>query len=246
MNAGLIAREELSDTTRGEMFALFERHFEGGTHEGFRSDLDCKNWVLLMRGGDDQRLVGFSTLDFQAVDFRGEAESVVYSGDTIMDPIAWNSSILSRAWIEAVFGLHARSGRGHLWWLLLTSGFRTYRMLPVFWREFFPRAGADIPADVSARRDAFARQRFGSQYGRDSGIVRFEKPQRLRHHLQGIPAHRAGDRDITFFNERNPGHTEGDELVCLTRLEDANLTAAGKRIVDSIRRHPVLACRGQS
>jgi hypothetical protein len=31
--------------------------------------------------------------------------------------------------------------------------------------------------------------------------------------------------------ERNPGHADGDELVCLAELSDANLTAAGRRMV---------------
>ena len=31
------------------------------------------------------------------------------------------------------------------------------------------------------------------------------------------------DSHINFFNEKNPGWTKGDELVCLVKYEQANL-----------------------
>ena len=239
MKAQLHSRQELTETHIEEMFQLFTRHFDGVTIEQFLIDLAAKNWVLLMQD-DTGRLAGFSTLDFQVEEFRGRNESVLYSGDTIMDPGVWNSTILSRAWIEAAYNLHHRFGRGPLWWLLITSGFRTYRLLPVFWRNFFPRWDAEPPPHIRERLNSFARGRIGPCFDPPSGIVRFERPQRLREHLHGVPSHRLRNRHVAFFTQRNPGHLDGDELVCLTRLEDANLTSAGQRVVSSIRREPVL------
>jgi hypothetical protein len=59
--------------------------------------------------------------------------------------------------------------------------------------------------------------------------------------LHGIPANRLRNRHVAFFAQRNPGHRDGDELVCLTRLQDDNLTASGRRIVAAIRREPTLS-----
>ena len=39
------------------------------------------------------------------------------------------------------------------------------------------------------------------------------------------------DPHVAFFLKRNPGHGDGDELVCLTELSDDNLTRAGRRMV---------------
>jgi hypothetical protein len=39
------------------------------------------------------------------------------------------------------------------------------------------------------------------------------------------------DAHVQYFLQRNPGHAEGDELACLTELDDANLNAAGRRMV---------------
>ena len=38
------------------------------------------------------------------------------------------------------------------------------------------------------------------------------------------------DPHIAFFLDRNPGFVRGDELVCLTRIDDRNLTPAGRRM----------------
>ena len=44
------------------------------------------------------------------------------------------------------------------------------------------------------------------------------------------PGERMTDPHVKFFATRNPGHAHGDELVCLTELSSANLTAAGRRM----------------
>jgi hypothetical protein len=114
--------------------------------------------------------------------------------------------------------------------LLLTSGFRTYRFLPVFWREFFPRFDAVTPPLIHELLAHLAEECFGNQFNPGTGIVRFNTPQRLRQDLLGIPEGRESDPHIGFFLSRNPGHGAGDELVCLTELSPQNLTAAGRRI----------------
>ena len=120
---------------------------------------------------------------------------------------------------------------GRCFWLLLTSGFRTYRFLPVFWREFFPRFDAPTPAGMARLLHELASRQFGSQFDARTGIVRFEHPQRLRPGLKEIPAGRADDPHVAFFLSHNPGHDRGDELVCLTEITVDNLTRAGQRMM---------------
>ena len=62
-------------------------------------------------------------------------------------------------------------------------------------------------------------------------MVRFPEPQRLRGDLAGIPPGRRKSPHVDYFARRNPGHADGDELVCLTELSDDNLTPAGRRMV---------------
>lgn len=230
MTPHLRARDEVSAAERDEMFALLDTHFENVSREQFETDLAAKNWAILLRDTAGE-LVGFSTFHFHHALYRGERRSVVYSGDTIVDPRCWHTPALPKAWIASVRVVHEQSGGGPLWWLLISSGFRTYRLLPVFWREFFPRHDAPEPNEIATWRHQLADERFGACYDRRAGVVRFAKPQNLKAHLGGIPIGKLADPHVAFFARANPCHAQGDELVCITRLDDANLTPAGRRMV---------------
>jgi hypothetical protein len=225
----LFSRESLSAAQRDEMFALLAAHFEGVTRERFERDLAEKNWVVEIRR--DGRLCGFSTMLVREAWHDGRAITAVYSGDTIVTPEARGSNALARAWIASVNQLCAGFGARPCYWLLLTSGFRTYRFLPVFWREFIPRHDARTPTDRQHLLTELARAQYGSSFEATAGLVRFAEPQRLRGHLNLVPPGREADAHVAFFLSRNPNHARGDELVCLTEICDANLTPAGRRMI---------------
>ena len=236
----VVSRAELTGRQTDEMFALLAEHFEGVTDAQFERDLSEKSHVVLITR--DGCLAGFSTLLAYETGFEQAPVSVVYSGDTIVAPEAWGTTALPRAWIAAVNQLRATVPRGRYYWLLLTSGFRTYRFLPVFWREFFPCFERATPPESQQLLHHLARERFGAQYDPGSGVVRFAQPQRLRPELNQIPEGReAADPHVDFFARRNPGCAQGDELVCLTELTPDNLTAAGRRMVRP--RRDELLCR---
>lgn len=226
---GLRPRQALTAAERAEMFALLARHFEGVTRAQFDRDLEGKNWVIAVRR--ERRLVGFTTLLGRETRVDGEPIIVLYSGDTIVAPEAWGTPALARAWIAGVNRLRADFPGRRCFWLLLTSGFRTYRFLPVFWREFFPRWDAPTPPAHQRLLDRLAAEGYGAQFDPRTGLVRFPQPQRLRGRLAGVPDGRDANRHVAFFLARNPGHARGDELVCLTEISEANLTAAGRRMV---------------
>ena len=224
-----VARVDLTPDERAKMFALIDSHFDGVSEDGFERDLDEKDWVLrIIRDG---ALVGFSTLQAYATTHDGRPINVIYSGDTVVSPEAWGTPVLARGWIALVRAIQASRPDESWYWLLLSSGFRTYRFLPVFWRQFWPRYDAEPDESTRGMMSALARARFDGCYDERAGVVRFPRPQRLRAHLAGIPAGRETDPHVQYFVDRNPGHSIGDELVCLTALSDDNLTSAGVRMV---------------
>jgi hypothetical protein len=223
----LVAREDLTAVEREALFTLLSAHFRGVTRERFAADLAEKDWILILE--EDGRPRGFSTLRiYETASPDGEPLTVVYSGDTLMERGAAATAALPKSWIAAVRALRERHPRGRLLWLLLTSGFRTYRFLPVFWRDFWPRPEAATPPEIQSLLDHLARERFGRLY--EAGIVRFPEPQVLREGLDEVPEGRLADPHVAFFLEKNPGWIRGDELVCLTELAEGNLTPAGRRM----------------
>lgn len=227
--SSLVARSQLTPTQRDGMFALLDRFFEGVTRAQFEGDLAAKDSAVLVQQAG--RLVGFTTLRVVATEFEGEPIAALYSGDTIVAPEAWRSPALARAWIAGVNEIRAAHPGRRCFWLLLSSGFRTYRFLPVFWREFFPRHDPPTPAATQRLLDHLAATGYGPLFERAQGIVRFPQPQRLRAPLAAIPTGRDANPHVAFFLRRNPGHARGDELACLAEISEANLTAAGRRMV---------------
>ncbi|NEQ51238.1 MAG: hypothetical protein F6K11_14055 [Leptolyngbya sp. SIO3F4] len=227
MLSQLVSISHLSDDDREAMYRLLTHHFSGVTPAIFTNDLVNKNWVILIKDKQSQ-LKGFSTLRLYDVAVNHEDLSVVYSGDTIVDPKAWSSATLPRAWIQAINQLRHPNKR--LFWLLISSGFRTYRLLPTFWQVFYPRYDQPTPIAMQQLMDQLAQQQFGHAYHHKTGIVRFAHPQKLSPILGTIPPERRDDPHIHFFEQANPNHSQGDELVCLTEICVENLTAAGRRM----------------
>jgi len=234
VNARLSHRDEWPASLRDAMFELLSAHFVGVARDQFERDLANKNWAVLVRDSTCE-LTGFSTFALYRTAFRGRTMSVVCSGDTIVDRSRPASTALFRCWIQSVLQLHEPHSSDPLYWLLLVSGFRTYRFLPVFWRRFAPRHDQPTQPGALDLMHHLATERFGACYEPATGVVRFERPQVLRADLNGIPRGRLDDPHIAYFAKRNPRHECGDELVCLTRVHRSNLTASGLRMAEAAR-----------
>ncbi|MEM9566880.1 MAG: hypothetical protein AAF974_01120, partial [Cyanobacteria bacterium P01_E01_bin.34] len=186
--------------------------------------------VLLLEDSSSYQLQGFTTLRLDSIHYQQEHLNVLYSGDTIVDPSAWSQSCLVQAWIASVLRLSQQCKGQRLYWLLLSSGYRTYRFLPTFWKQFYPCCMTDTPLYERELMQWLGHRYFGDRYDAASGVVRFPETYVLRDRLQEIAPGRFQNRHIRFFTERNPGHVLGDNLVCLTEISRDNLTKAGQRM----------------
>jgi hypothetical protein len=225
-----VARDALCSATVEEMLLLFAEHYELACPDDFLRDLAAKDQVVLLRDEASCALQGFSTLATYTSRAQGREVGVVFSGDTIIRPAFWGTPALPSVWIKHVLALAAAMPQP-VYWLLISSGYKSYRFLPVFYREFYPRFDSPTPNELQAIIDMLACQRFGEQYRPASGIVRFANGGTpLRPGVAEVSTERERNAHVRFFLERNPGHAEGDELVCLTQISWENLTPAGQRM----------------
>lgn len=230
MKSLLVPVEKLQSGDRTAMYTLLQNHFQGITWNAFEIDLEHKNWVILLKDETSNTLKGFSTLNFCKKTVNSEEINVVYSGDTIVDPSAWSSPALPQSWVSAIKFLRHKYAVKKLYWLLICSGFRTYRFMPTFWHNFYPRYNLPTPLEIKNIMGSLAKQYYGDFYQENLGIVRFPYPQTLRKGLIEIPSGREKNPHVQFFANTNSGHRNGDELVCITEFEYDNLTRAGKRM----------------
>lgn len=227
---------DLRGVDREAMVALLDAHFWGVTPERFVADLADKDLAVVLRAHDE--LVGFSTLARIEARFGGRPVTAFYSGDTIVRADARGSAALARAWSRHVFAeaaaVRQREPERRVVWMLISSGYKTYRFLPTFFRRYLPHADVPPAPDDAALAAHLARLRYGERYDATTGVVRLEHPTPLRDGVADVTAARAADPNVAFFVAANPGHALGDELVCLTDVDEANLTPAGRRMVGSL------------
>jgi len=229
VKGSVVKRAEIGADVRASMYGLFCQQFDGVSFDVFDRDLERKNWVLVLQD-EDGVLCGFSSMDIYDVEIDGQVISVVYSGDTVVNSETWSDSALSYYWMGAIDYLRRLYHKERLYWFLLVSGYRTYRFLPVYSATFYPRYDKQTPDDVRLIMDTVASERFGKDYDPDTGIVRLDAPAILKNGYRGIPENRLSDRHIAYFAERNPGHEQGDELVCFAILAENELTPLGRRM----------------
>jgi hypothetical protein len=225
-----VMRSALSPATVREMGDLFAEHYDVPHPTTFARDLAEKDQVVLLRDCATGALQGFSTLATYTAEVMGQRVGVVYSGDTIIRPAFWGTPALPSVWIKHVLHL-ASTMPQPVYWLLISSGYKSYRFLPVFYHEFYPRYDLPTPTNVQRVMDELAVARFGAQYNPHSGIVRFAGGGTpLRPGVAEVSRERQRNPHVRFFLARNPGHSGGDELLCLTRIAWENLTPAGQRM----------------
>jgi hypothetical protein len=222
LESQIIMVGELSQDCIAQMQQLMRAHYEGVSESQFRADLFAKQWVILLH--DNGHLCGFSTQVLFDFPLAARDVKILFSGDTIIEKSHWGSLALPIAWGRLMLSLCDTHPDAELFWLLTSKGYKTYRFLPVFFHEFYPCPAKETPAFEKALLDGAARERFGRRFDPASGILRAEPgAQRLREGIAEIDAGRLRDPHVAFFQEKNPDHAHGDELVCLARFHGDNL-----------------------
>jgi hypothetical protein len=210
------------------MFRLYESYYEATGLDLFLSDLAAKSHVVELHA--DGGLRGFSTLSIMDFEFEGTSSRAIFSGDTIIDQDYWGEQALVQAFCRFAGEIAARSNGRRLFWLLISKGYRTYRYLSTFAREYYPHHSSDGSQSIRRRMEHLARIKFRDHFDAESGLVKFpESRGQLRAPWTEVRGPLLEHPAVRFFLRRNPRYWAGEELVCLTELAPENLRSFARR-----------------
>ncbi len=216
------------------MFALMQRYYDNIDRAAFELDFREKDVAIVARDPGDGSVCGFSTQMVYAQQVGSETVRVLFSGDTIIDHRFWGNNPLAQLWGRLALSLIDRYPDEQLYWFLISKGYKTYRFLPVFFREFYPRFDQSTPERAGRLISAFASARFGKQYCESTGILTAsEQAYRLRRTVADVTCNRLRDPHVAFFDRVNPGHLRGDELCCIAPLSRENFCRSAFHVIGS-------------
>ena len=222
----------ISASCRKQMFELMIRYFDNVDMDTFGKDLVEKEWVIVLRDAASGRIKGFSTQMLLENTIDEIPVRAIYSGDTIIEREFWGETELVKVWFDLVFSIKRRCEEIKLYWLLVVMGYKTYRFMPVFFRDFFPRHNKPTPGYEQRVLDTFSRQKFPAEYEASTGLVlHSDDRERLKPGVAEITENRLRNPHVRFFAKRNPSYTTGDGLVCLTEISRENLTRAARKVI---------------
>jgi hypothetical protein len=221
-------RHDIGSNEIAAMYRLYAEYYDATSQAMFRCDLGDKDYIIELKDGPVLR--GFSTLALMDCEVAGKPCCALFSGDTIIDRSYWGEQALTRAFCRFAGSIKAHRPELRLYWFLISKGYRTYRYLSVFARDYFPNPSGPTPPHLQACIDTLARKRFGPAYCSELGLVRF--PVSRGHLKPQWAAVRDGMRmrvEVQFFLNRNPRFHAGEELCCITLLETDNLRSFARR-----------------
>jgi hypothetical protein len=214
---------------RHAAFALFQASYDGADWERFQRDLDEKQFMILLFEVSTGKLKGFSTVQV----LRRGTSTVIFSGDTVIAPECWGQKELQRHFARLILRLKLRNPLRPVYWFLISKGYRTYLMMVRRCPRSIPRYDRVDDPGLRTLLDALATERFGHRYDAAASVASDLGHDRVRAGVAPIDAAVEADPHVRFFQARNPGHVQGDELCCLaeTRLRDAARTLVRKRLL---------------
>ena len=232
--SSVVEAGDLTAADRGEMFALMQRCYENVRRDCFEEDLNRKWMVIALHEPVNGRLVGFSTQVVLKMDVNGSTVQALFSGDTVVEPENWGDTALAHEWGQFAVRLIDELDSNDLYWFLTSKGFRTYRYLPLFFREFWPRSNGKCDARIQGIIDSLGHLVGGRRYNTKRGVIHSSHDQYFVRRAVGEPGMRAQrNPHVNFFLELNPGSDQGDELCCLAPLTRENFTRAAYRMINA-------------
>ena len=225
------------------LFSLFSRFYDNISYDNFVNDLENKDTILILHNGEElstSNIVGFSTLAEYDLKIFDREVTIFFNGDTIINPQYWGTTIMPRAWANLFFNKKASAPSKAFYWFLISSGHRTFRLLPNFFINYYPKVeGARTSTKVTSEEnfrlknilEIIAKDRFGESFNPKTGLISPKNPTPLKAQITIPNSKKSQNPAIKFFLSANKEHTSGIELACIAEIAESNLTKSGLKLL---------------
>lgn len=223
LQGSIIEIKSLSKYQKQRMFELMKKYFYNVKRERFDRDLEEKNWVAILEDKNNKIIQGFSTLKVIEHKIEGIPIKAIFSGDTIIHKQYQGERELFRTVGQLFLSLIEKYKKEKLYWFLISMGYKTYLMLPLFFKKFYPRCDKTTPKFERKIIDGLGYLKYPLEYNSKTGIIHYNGPKEyLKSGVADMTDRILKNPNAKFFLKKNPFYVTGDELVCIAELSLEN------------------------
>lgn len=217
---------EYSETEISAMYSLMAQFYDNMEETVFRRDFFDKDYCLALYQ-ENGELVGFTTQKLMEFTVEGKTIHGIFSGDTIIHKDYWGDIKLFQVW--ANFWFDYAEQYEEFYWFLISKGYKTYRIMPLFWTHFFPNYKSETPEFEQKIIDTYATMLYPGEYNQSTGVIEYKSVKdKLKSGVADIGEHELKNADVAFFVQRNPNYFIGNDLACLAKIDKSMLK---KRVI---------------
>lgn len=181
-------------------------------------------------------LLGMAAIGVYTERFRGRRVAVINTSHVLIRENWRGRNLIQKLGFRTFLATRARFPLRPIYWFFDTFSYKSYLLLPRNFRTFWPRHERPTPAAQAALIDTLATHMYGAAWRRENGIVARSGHKRMRETAAPLVLARDSDPHLAFFAHVNPGHAEGDMLVCLCPLDLPNWLSLARNFLRRRRR----------
>lgn len=209
--------KEYSEVEISAMYSLMDEFYDNVDETVFRRDFFDKDYCLALYL-EDGSLVGFTTQKVLEIDVDGKKVNGMFSGDTIIHKDYWGDIELFRVWARFWFDFAEKYDE--FYWFLICKGYKTYRIMPLFWKEFYPNYRMETPEYEQKIIDAYASYLYPNEYNPKTGVIEYKSVKdKLKNGVANVGEREMKNKDIAFFCKANPNYADGNDIACLAKID---------------------------
>jgi hypothetical protein len=199
--------------------------------------LKMRQRTVLFRTKTDRALIGMASVDIYPALFRGRQLVAIHTSHVLLHEQYRGRNLLQRVGFKTFLETRLRYPLRSIYWFFDTFSYKSYLLLPRNFSEFWPRYEHPTPPWELALMDHLATERYRSAWRAERGIVMRSGQSVLQSDAAPLDGRSIETPELEFFARANPGHAEGDMLVCLCPLNAKNWLTAGVRALNRVRGH---------
>jgi hypothetical protein len=224
---------ELTPADWDDIWTLTDEFYD--VERGFaEAELRKRDRIALFRMNG--ALLGMASITIYTEKFRGRRVAVINTSHVLIRENWRGRNLIQKLGFRTWLATRLRYPLLPIYWFFDTFSYKSYMLLPRNFRRFWPRHDEPTPEPRAALIDQLATHLYGPAWRPARGVAVRSGQKRLRAAAAPVELTPDVDPDIRFFAATNPGHAEGDMLVCLCPLTLGNWLAVARRALARRRR----------